>query len=59
MITSALDLGLVWQLKDKWEIGIFGRDLTDPDHPENMYNDLDVEPGKVERTFLLSITKDF
>ena len=54
-----LDLGLVWQLKDKWEIGIFGRDLLDPDHPENMYNDLDVEPGKVERTFLLSITKDF
>ena len=54
-----LDLGLVWQLKDKWEIGIFGRDLLDPGHPENMYNDLDVEPGKVERTFLLSITKDF
>ncbi len=54
-----LDLGLIWQLKDDWEIGLFGRDLLDPDHPENMYNDLDVEPGKVERTFLLSITKDF
>tara|TARA_B100001248_G_scaffold257341_1_gene239680 strand:+ start:2997 stop:5210 length:2214 start_codon:yes stop_codon:yes gene_type:complete len=54
-----LDLGLVWRLKDDWEIGLFGRDLLDPDHPENMYNDLDVEPGKVERTFLLSITKDF
>lgn len=54
-----LDLGLLWRLKDNWEIGIFGRDLLDPDHPENMYNDLDVEPGKVERTFLLSITKDF
>lgn len=54
-----LDLGLLWRLKDDWEIGLFGRDLLDPDHPENMYNDLDVEPGKVERTFLLSITKDF
>ena len=41
------------------EIGLFGRDLLDPDHAENMYNDLDVEPGKVERTFLLSITKKF
>ncbi|MDA8775178.1 TonB-dependent receptor [Opitutales bacterium] len=54
-----LDLGFVWQTKDNWEIGFFGRDLLDPDHPENMYNDLDVEPGRVERTFLLSITKKF
>ncbi len=54
-----LDLGLIWQLKDDWEIGLFGRDLLDPDHAETMYNELDVEPGKVERTFLLSITKDF
>ena len=54
-----LDLGLVWRLKEDWEIGLFGRDLLDSDHPENMYNDLDVEPGKVERTFLLSITKEF
>ncbi len=54
-----LDLGLVWRPKDDWEIGLFGRDLLDPGHPENMYNDLDVEPGKVERTFLLSVTKDF
>ena len=54
-----LDLGLVWQFEKDWEIGLFGRDLLDPDHPETMYNELDVEPGKVERTFLLSITKDF
>ena len=54
-----LDLGLIWQAKNNWEIGLFGRDLLDPDHPENMYNDLDVEPGRVERTFLLSITKKF
>ena len=54
-----LDLGLIWRLKEDWEIGLFGRDLLDPGHPENMYNDLDVEPGKVERTFLLSITKEF
>jgi D-mannonate dehydratase len=38
---------------------LFGRDLLDPDHAENMYNDLDVEPGMVKRTFLLSITKKF
>jgi iron complex outermembrane receptor protein len=54
-----LDLGLIWRLKEDWEVGFFGRDLLDPGHPENMYNDLDVEPGKVERTFLLSITKEF
>ena len=54
-----LDLGFIWQTKENWEIGLFGRDLLDPDHPENMYNDLDVEPGRVERTFLLSITKKF
>ena len=54
-----LDLGFVWQTKDNWEIGLFGRDLLDPGHAENFYNDLDVEPGRVERTFLLSITKKF
>ena len=54
-----LDLGLVWRPDESLEIGFFGRDLLDPDHAENMYNDLDVEPGKVERTFLLSITKKF
>ena len=54
-----LDLGLTWQTSQNWEIGLFGRDLLDSYHIENMYNDLDVEPGKVERTFLLSITKEF
>jgi iron complex outermembrane recepter protein len=54
-----LDLGFVWQAVDNWEIGLFGRDLLDPGHAENFYNDLDVEPGRVERTFLLSITKKF
>jgi iron complex outermembrane receptor protein len=54
-----LDLGLVWRPSETLEIGLFGRDLLDPDHAENMYNDLDVEPGKVKRTFLLSITKKF
>ena len=54
-----LDLGLIWRPDESLEIGLFGRDLLDPDHAENMYNDLDVEPGKVKRTFLLSITKKF
>ena len=54
-----LDLGLIWQTQNNWEIGLFGRDLLDSDHAENMYNDLDVEPGRVERTFLLSIYKKF
>jgi iron complex outermembrane receptor protein len=54
-----LDLGLVWSPEESLEIGFFGRDLLDSSHVENMYNDLDVEPGKVERTFLLSITKKF
>ena len=54
-----LDLGFVWQAKQNWEVGLFGRDLLDPGHAENFYNDLDVEPGRVERTFLLSITKKF
>lgn len=54
-----LDLGLLWQTKNNWEIGLFGRDLLDSGHPENMYNDLDVEPGRVERTFLLSFYKKF
>jgi iron complex outermembrane receptor protein len=54
-----LDLGLIWRLDESLEIGLFGRDLLDSDHIENMYNDLDVEPGQVKRTFLLSITKKF
>ncbi len=54
-----MDLGLVWRPDETWEIGLFGRDLLDPDHPETMYVDLDVEPGKIERSFLLSLTKRF
>ena len=54
-----LDLGLTWRTSQNWEIGLFGRDLLDSYHIENMYNDLDVEPAKVKRTFLLSITKKF
>jgi hypothetical protein len=54
-----LDLGLVWRAWSTWELGLFGRDLLDPGHAENFYNDLDVEPGQVERTFLLNIFKKF
>ena len=54
-----LDLGLTWRTSNNWEIGLFGRDLLDPEHIENMYNDLDVEPAKIKRTFLLSVTKKF
>lgn len=54
-----MDLGLVWRPDDSLEIGLFGRDLLDPDHPETMFVDLDVEPGKIERAFLLSLTKRF
>ena len=57
MITC-LDLGLIWQLKDKWEIGIL-TGFAGSWSSRKYVNDLDVEPGKVERTFLLSITKDF
>lgn len=54
-----MDLGLVWRPDDSLEIGVFGRDLLDPGHPETMFVDLDVEPGKIERAFLLSLTKRF
>ena len=54
-----LDLGFVWRPKGQWEIGLFGRDLLEADHIENMYNDLDVEPAKIKSTFILSISKDF
>jgi len=54
-----LDLGLVWEPKDGWEIGIFGRDLLEPHHVETMFPGIDVEPARVERTFLLSIYKKF
>ena len=54
-----LDLGMIWQMGEGWQIGIFGQDLLDPDHPENMYTDLDVEPTRIKRRFLLSVKKDF
>jgi iron complex outermembrane recepter protein len=54
-----LDLGIVWEPKEGWEIGLFGRDLLEPSHFETMYPGVDVEPARVERTFLISITKDF
>jgi len=54
-----MDLGFVWRPDESLEIGLFGRDLLDPHHPENMYQDLELEPARVERSFLLSITKRF
>jgi iron complex outermembrane receptor protein len=54
-----LDLGVVWEPKDGWAIGVFGRDLLESNHLETMYPGVDVEPARVERTFLISITKDF
>ena len=54
-----LDLGIVWQTKLDWEVGLFGRDLLEPDHIETMYPGVDVEPTRVERTFILSILKKF
>ena len=54
-----LDLGMIWQVGEGWQIGLFGQDLLDPDHPENMYTDLDVEPTRIKRRFLLSISKEF
>ena len=54
-----LDLGLVWEPRDGWEIGIFGRDLLEPYHVETMLPGIDVEPARVERTFLFSIYKKF
>ena len=54
-----LDLGIVWQTKSDWEIGLFGRDLLEPDHIETMYPGVDVEPARVERTFILSLLKKF
>ena len=54
-----LDLGLIWQPGEEWEVGLFGRDLLESHHVETMYPGIDVEPARVERTFLLSITKRF
>ena len=54
-----LDLGVVWEAREGWEIGLFGRDLLEPYHLETMYPGVDVEPTRVERTFLLTIYKKF
>jgi outer membrane receptor protein involved in Fe transport len=54
-----LDLGVVWEPKEGWEIGVFGRDLLERYHLETMYPGVDIEPARVERTFLISVTKDF
>ncbi len=54
-----LDLGVVWEPKGGWEIGLFGRDLLEPYHMETMYPGVDVEPARVERTFLLTLYKKF
>ena len=40
-----LDLGVVWEPKDGWAIGVFGRDLLEPNHLETMYPGVDVEPA--------------
>ena len=54
-----LDLGVVWEAREGWELGLFGRDLLEPYHVETMYPGVDVEPTRVERTFLLTIYKKF
>jgi iron complex outermembrane receptor protein len=54
-----LDLGIVWQTKGDWEIGLFGRDLLESYHVETMYPVVDVEPARVERTFMLTLLKKF
>ena len=54
-----LDLGVVWQTKGDWEIGLFGRDLIESYHVETMYPGVDVEPARVERTFMLTLLKKF
>ena len=54
-----LDLGLVWEPREGWEIGFFGRDLLEPYHLETMYPGVDVEPTRVERNFILSVYKKF
>ena len=54
-----LDLGVVWQANGDWEIGLFGRDLLEPYHTETMFPGVDVEPARVERTFMLTLLKKF
>ena len=54
-----LDLGVVWETNSDWEIGLFGRDLLEPHHIETMFPGVDVEPARVERTFMLTLLKKF
>ena len=54
-----LDLGMIWHAGQEWQFGFFGQDLLDPDHPEGMYTDLDVEPTRIKRRFLLTVSKNF
>ena len=57
MVIFVLILDWFWQFEKDWEIGLFGRDLLDPDHPETMYNELDVEPGKVDGPSCLALRR--
>ena len=54
-----LDLGFVWKTKHDWEVGLFGRDLLESYHVETMFPGVDVEPARVERTFLITFYKKF
>lgn len=54
-----LDLGAIWHPSEDWEIGFFGRDLLEPYHVETMFPGVDVEPARVERSFLLTFYKKF
>ena len=54
-----LDLGAIWHPSENWEVGLFGRDLLEPYHVETMYPGVDVEPARVERSFLLTLYKKF
>ena len=54
-----VDLGAIWHPSANWEIGLFGRDLLEPYHVETMFPGVDVEPARVERSFLLTLYKKF
>ena len=53
-----LDLGIVWEPKDGWEIGLFDEMLLEAYHIETMYPGIDVEPARVERTFYSRFTRN-
>jgi iron complex outermembrane receptor protein len=41
-----LDLGLTWQINDRWELSVWGQNLLDPQHPEfgdGMFNPVAAE----------------